>query len=69
MTPSGLKEFRHSLGLSAEGFARLMRMKGEHAARTVRRWESGDQEIPGYVILVCSLIRHVPGVKQFLKLA
>jgi hypothetical protein len=45
-----------------------MRMKGEHAARSVRRWESGEQDIPGYVTLICSLIQRVPGVKLFLGL-
>jgi DNA-binding transcriptional regulator YiaG len=46
MTPAQLKSARHALGLSAEGFARLVGVK---SGRTVRRWESGEREIPGPV--------------------
>ena len=50
MTAAELKAKRHSLGLSAAGLAAALKMKGgKQAGRTVRRWESGDQEIPGYV--------------------
>ena len=47
MTPAQLKKARHALGLSAEGFARLVGVK---SGRTVRRWESGEREIPGPVM-------------------
>lgn len=46
MTPSDLKSARHALGLSAEGFARAVRVE---SGRTVRRWEAGDRDIPGPV--------------------
>jgi DNA-binding transcriptional regulator YiaG len=46
MTPAQLKKARHALGLSADGFARLIGIK---SGRTVRRWESGEREIPGPV--------------------
>jgi DNA-binding transcriptional regulator YiaG len=46
MTPADLKEARKALGLSAEGFARLV---GVQSGRTVRRWERGDRDIPGTV--------------------
>jgi transcriptional regulator with XRE-family HTH domain len=44
MTPADLKAARKALGLSAEGFARLV---GVQSGRTVRRWERGDRDIPG----------------------
>jgi DNA-binding transcriptional regulator YiaG len=51
MTPAQLKSARHALGLSAEGFARLVGVK---SGRTVRRWESGERKIPGPVVrLIC----------------
>jgi hypothetical protein len=40
--PTQLKAARHSLGLSAEAFARLIRVG---SGRTVRRWEAGEREI------------------------
>jgi transcriptional regulator with XRE-family HTH domain len=52
MTPAELKTARHALGLSAEGFARLVRVQ---SGRTVRRWEAGDAPIPGAVEVIVSL--------------
>jgi predicted transcriptional regulator len=49
MTPAQLKKARHALGLSAEGFARLVGVK---SGRTVRRWESGERKIPEAVAMV-----------------
>lgn len=46
MTPAELKSARHALGLSAEGFAKWVRVE---SGRTVRRWESGERDIPGPV--------------------
>ena len=48
-TPDELKVARQILGLSAEGLAMMVRM-GD--GRTVRRWESGENEIPGPVTVV-----------------
>lgn len=48
-TPGELKAARQILGLSAEGLATMVRM-GD--GRTVRRWEAGDNEIPGPVTVV-----------------
>jgi transcriptional regulator with XRE-family HTH domain len=53
MTRAQLKKARHALGLSAEGFARLVGVK---SGRTVRRWESGEREIPGPVT---TFLQHV----------
>jgi hypothetical protein len=48
-TPDELRAARQILGLSAEGLATMVRM-GD--GRTVRRWESGENEIPGPVTVV-----------------
>jgi len=41
------------LGLSAEGLARVLRVED---GRTVRRWEAGEREIPGPVIVVMEVM-------------
>lgn len=48
-TPDELKSARQILGLSAEALVAMVRM-GD--GRTVRRWESGESEIPGPVTVV-----------------
>jgi transcriptional regulator with XRE-family HTH domain len=48
-TKDELKAARQILGLSAEGLVAMVRM-GD--GRTVRRWESGESEIPGPVIVI-----------------
>jgi DNA-binding transcriptional regulator YiaG len=54
MTPAELKSIRHSLGLSAEAFARLVRVA---SGRAVRRWEAGDRDIPGPVTVIAEGLR------------
>lgn len=61
MTPSELKSIRHTLGLSAEGLARLV---GVEAGRTVRRWEAGDRDIPGPVRVLLSAIMASAAVRR-----
>jgi DNA-binding transcriptional regulator YiaG len=68
LTGAQLKEARLSLGLSAAGLARLLRMSGAHAARTVRRWESGELDIPGYVVVILDLALNVPAARHRLGL-
>jgi transcriptional regulator with XRE-family HTH domain len=48
-TPEALKEARAALGLSADALARIVRVED---GRTVRRWEAGEREIPGPVIVI-----------------
>lgn len=55
MTPAELKAARHTLGLSAEGFARACMIE---SGRTVRRWEAGDRDIPGPVIQLVRIWLH-----------
>jgi transcriptional regulator with XRE-family HTH domain len=52
-TPGQLKAAREKLGLSTENLARVLRVED---GRTVRRWEAGDREIPGPVIVVMETI-------------
>lgn len=70
MTPSDLKAARHALGLSAEGFARLVSPPERPSdGRTVRRWEAGDRDIPGPVIVLLSAIMANPAVRQHFGLS
>lgn len=52
MTPAELKSARAALGLSAAGFARAV---GVESGRTVRRWESGERDIPGPVLALLAI--------------
>ena len=63
MTPAELKAARHSLGLSAEGFARLVRVD---SGRTVRRWEAGERDIPGPVTVIVELLQRSPEARSLL---
>lgn len=65
MTPAELKSARHALCLSAEGFARLVHVE---SGRTVRRWESGERDIPGPVQVLVHLCLEVPSVRKHLGL-
>lgn len=60
----GMDVSREALGLSTAGLARLLRMQGVHAARTVRRWEAGGQDIPGYAQVILDLALHVPAARN-----
>ena len=48
MTPQEFKEARIKLGLSQGNLGQLMKTTD----RSVRRWENGDREIPGPVIVL-----------------
>lgn len=63
MTPEELKSKRHALGLSAEGFARMVRVQ---SGRTVRKWEAGDRDIPGPVEVILDLAEAVPQARKWL---
>lgn len=63
MTPAELKSKRHALGLSAERFARLVRVR---SGRTVRKWEAGDRDIPGPVEVIVELAEAVPEARGWL---
>ena len=44
MTPAEFKSIRHALGLSANRMARVLGVSG---GRTIRKWEAGENDIPG----------------------
>jgi DNA-binding transcriptional regulator YiaG len=64
MTPAELKAARHALGLSRQGLADMIRLKGEWAATTVRRWETGELDIPGYAQVILDLALNVPAARK-----
>lgn len=62
MTPEELKSIRQSLGLSAEAFAKMVRVE---SGRTVRRWEGADRDIPGPVIVIAEALRDSRSVRRY----
>jgi len=63
LTPTELRSIRAALGLSAQGLARIL---GVAEGRTVRRWEAGDNDIPGPVAVLLDLLLHIPGARKHL---
>lgn len=66
-SPVGIKAALEALGISTNEFARLIHLKGKHAAHTVRRWEAGEAPIPAYVWILLDLALTIPGVLAHLK--
>lgn len=58
LSPADLKARRQRLGLSQAELARALGMTGSGAERTVRRWESGEYDIPGPVALALTALEH-----------
>ena len=50
-----------ALGLSAEGFAKLVRVE---RGRTVRQWEAGERDIPGPVVILVEAIHASSAVRK-----
>jgi len=65
--PAEVKAARRALGLSAEKFARVIGIQG---FRTIQRWESGSNDIPGparvliYLIMNSQQARRLLGLRQ-----
>lgn len=55
MTPAEIRAARQRLGLSANGFARALKL-GKDGGRTVRRWEAGDSPVSGPVGVAVELL-------------
>jgi DNA-binding transcriptional regulator YiaG len=66
MTGPDFQALRDRLGLSARSVARLFRVSGE---RTVRRWETGDRDIPGpaQVLIECLASGRLPDLEPYRK--
>lgn len=67
MKPEDFKAIRASLHrngkcLSAEAFAKLVRVK---SGRTVRRWEAGERDIPGPVSVVAEGLRDSQAMRRY----
>jgi len=65
MTPKQFKRARRMLGLSQPELADLLDIASD---RTLRRWEAGQMDIPGPVLLVMELIMELPEVREYLDL-
>jgi DNA-binding transcriptional regulator YiaG len=46
MSPTEVKFARHTLGMTQDQLAKILRM-GTDGKRAIRRWEAGDREISG----------------------
>lgn len=64
LTPHELKAARQRLGLSASRFAMVVNVESE---RTVRRWEAGERDIPGPVIVLTHLLLESPEARRLLR--
>jgi DNA-binding transcriptional regulator YiaG len=67
MTPTQFKRLREQLGMTTDEVADLLEL-GVNGDRTVRRWEAGEKDIPGPVVLVMELCSEVPEVREYLDL-
>lgn len=66
MKPADLKSARHALGLSAGGFASLVNVSD---GRTVRRWEAGERDIPGPVVVLTKALMTSREVRRYFGLS
>lgn len=57
MTPNEFKAARTALGLSQSDLAALVQVQSD---RTVRKWETGERDIPGPVIVLLWLFEKHP---------
>jgi DNA-binding transcriptional regulator YiaG len=68
MTGPDILAFRRRFGLSRQGLADVLRMNGKNTYTTVRRWETGELQIPVLAELVMDLALTVPAVRKRLGL-
>jgi DNA-binding transcriptional regulator YiaG len=61
-----VRTVRIALGLSAEGFAQLVRVQ---SGRTVRKWESGERDIPGPVEVLSNALLESRAVRRYFGVA
>lgn len=65
MTPAEFRIARKTLGLSGPALARLL---GIANVRTLRRWEAGDNDIPGPVVVLLTALMADGGVRRYFGL-
>ena len=63
MTPEQFKKARLKLGLSQAELARAFNLGAD---RIVRRWEEGEKELPGTVILLMEIAVEFPEIRRWL---
>lgn len=61
MTPAEFKAARKALGLSANAMAEALKVSD---GRTIRRWESGQRDIPGPAIVAVGYMLKDPKFKK-----
>jgi len=59
-----IRTARRKLGLSIEGLRRLLRM-GENSGKTIRRWQSGEQDVPGPVAAFLEVLMKSAEARRF----
>jgi DNA-binding transcriptional regulator YiaG len=64
VTPADLKRARERLGLSQAEFARAVNVQSD---RTVRKWEAGERDIPGPVVVLLALANEFRVVEHWLR--
>lgn len=64
MEPCEVADIRKQLGLSVDDFAILV---GVASDRTVRRWENGDKEVPGSVVVLLDLLMNCAPARELLE--
>lgn len=72
MTPAELKSAQRALGLSDQALARMLQLgregDGGAGGKTVRRWKSGESNIPGPVAVLLMLALNSTEVREMLDL-
>lgn len=63
MTPQQFRAIRHGWGLSQRDMAALV---GTRTGRTVRKWESGEREIPDSAKLLVSFYLRFPPLRTLI---
>lgn len=64
MTPTDFRAARQQLDLSQNTLARLLRVS---SARTVRRWEKGERDIPGPAVVAMQILTEFPAALVWLS--
>ena len=64
MTPREMRDAQEALRLSRDEFTVML---GVATPRTVRRWEEGEKDIPGPVVVLLDLLLNCPEARRYLQ--
>lgn len=67
MSPDELRTIRLQLGLSQKALAELVGLDGEHADRSIRRYEDGERDISGPIDRLLRAAVRWPAVRRWLE--